>query len=603
MLDTLDSVSGSSSIESNIPPASPLLWPDSENLLQNIMSLDNMSWGQPIGRPPVLAMTPYDSASTARPSSSLESGDRAGDSHLAIRTVSNIITNTMSSVTAHAALSDLTSKFLDSCLHMYFTHIFPLFPILHRPTFVFRDCLPPLLLNAIALGSLFLGTPDAIAKGEALWKLARTSVATSWHTMISQQGEYDSSSGVQLVITALLSQIYAVLSRNRTLRMTSQVFNGLGINGARFCGMFNESKIPELPRPYATVEEKTYMWRTWLARETQIRALLGTFIIDGIISQFSGSPTMARHTWNPLPIPAAEAVFNAESVDLWVEKMRSQPTVSLRFCDIFHILFSPDMGKTLKFDLSLFCVKVILEGVHSLVADIRRFERFQMNPIGAPSEPEISIALVKLREYIVSNECLSDTERSIALLRWHAIALDMVANTARGIRRLCHQNGITQNIFGGTGREEFDPDPLAWLQTEAAHAALLHASQIQTIVSQLPFGSAYDIHVPGAIFAAATIFSTYALAGYSKVAMPLVVDWRVVLLSHSAPSSPTNTETMWTTSQFLASTYTSQENGTIIRYLSYELSSMRMLLRSLSLQWGVTQEMDEVLDAWISRCV
>lgn len=39
-----------------------------------------------------------------------------------------------------------------------------MFPVIHQPTFVFRDCPPPLLLNAIALGALFLGTTDANSK-------------------------------------------------------------------------------------------------------------------------------------------------------------------------------------------------------------------------------------------------------------------------------------------------------------------------------------------------------------------------------------------------------------------------------------------------------
>jgi hypothetical protein len=68
------------------------------------------------------------------------------------------------SVTNHNELADLTPRFLDSSLHMFFTKFIPIFPVLHRPTFVFRDFSAPLLLNAIALGSHFLGTKDAIAK-------------------------------------------------------------------------------------------------------------------------------------------------------------------------------------------------------------------------------------------------------------------------------------------------------------------------------------------------------------------------------------------------------------------------------------------------------
>lgn len=53
---------------------------------------------------------------------------------------------------------------MDGSLHMFFSKFIPTFPVLHRPTFVFRDCPATLLLNAIALGSLFLGTEDSVAK-------------------------------------------------------------------------------------------------------------------------------------------------------------------------------------------------------------------------------------------------------------------------------------------------------------------------------------------------------------------------------------------------------------------------------------------------------
>lgn len=47
---------------------------------------------------------------------------------------------------------------------MFFTEFVPAFPVVHRPTFVFKDWTHPLLLNAIALGSLFMGKRDYIFK-------------------------------------------------------------------------------------------------------------------------------------------------------------------------------------------------------------------------------------------------------------------------------------------------------------------------------------------------------------------------------------------------------------------------------------------------------
>ncbi len=82
-------------------------------------------------------------------------------------------------MTAAVAASSITSVFLDECLHMFFARFIPTFPVLHRATFIFRECTQPLLLNAMAIGSLYLGPKDSVAKGEALWRLAHVAVTTS----------------------------------------------------------------------------------------------------------------------------------------------------------------------------------------------------------------------------------------------------------------------------------------------------------------------------------------------------------------------------------------------------------------------------------------
>jgi hypothetical protein len=83
------------------------------------------------------------------------------------------------SVTAAIDPSTTTSVSLDECLHMFFVKSIPTLPLFHRPTFVFRDYIRPLLLKAIAIGSLYLGPKDAVSRGEALWEIAYTAITTS----------------------------------------------------------------------------------------------------------------------------------------------------------------------------------------------------------------------------------------------------------------------------------------------------------------------------------------------------------------------------------------------------------------------------------------
>lgn len=65
----------------------------------------------------------------------------------------------------------------------------------------------------MAIGSLYLGPKGSVAKGESLWRLAHIAVTTSWEVLITHKGPYDMGQGVQLVVTALLAQIYGALSK------------------------------------------------------------------------------------------------------------------------------------------------------------------------------------------------------------------------------------------------------------------------------------------------------------------------------------------------------------------------------------------------------
>lgn len=152
-----------------------LFWPDSEHLLQNILSIDPTLLDQPP------AFLPPSSGSQASPGWEFaydNATEGLDEGHRAIHTLSTLLNNTVSGVTAPAALTNLTSRFLDSCLHMFFSTFIPMMPIIHRPTFVFQNCSPPLLLNAIAIGSLFLGNEEASYKVFVL--LSKTSYPI-WH--------------------------------------------------------------------------------------------------------------------------------------------------------------------------------------------------------------------------------------------------------------------------------------------------------------------------------------------------------------------------------------------------------------------------------------
>lgn len=496
---------------------------------------------------------------------------------------------------------------------MFFVKFIPTFPILHRATFVFRDCARTLLLNAIAIGSLYLGPKDAVAKGEALWHLAHTAIATSWQNLITHRGEYDTCEGVQLVITAVLGQVYGTLSKNRAIRTTSHAFHSLGFVWARRSGMFDSEPINlcNIPSLDAPDSEKDRQWRVWVSREIQQRALLAHYMLDGLISQMSGEPTSVRHATNQLILPSSEAAFEASTADEWISVMRSQSayeTTSFRI--ILRQLFRPTIEKRwIDTPLSAFSYKVILEGLQSLISD----DDTEETAVGVPTRSEVRHALRQVYEGITTNSSLSSNDRLETLLRWHSICLDTIIDASLLCRNLCSRYEITQHIWRNAEQSRYSLDLVNWVATPSARSALLHAMAIQEIVEQLPRGRAHAIHMPSSLFSAATVYSVFTLAGEPVMHIPCTVVWQDVLSSgrQTTSNSYLSLSDLSTSSQItLHETDTLRYiHGDILygssgtsRNLLYELNSIHKLFRCLYAQWGIAFDMENVVEQWISLC-
>lgn len=111
----------------------------------------------------------------------------------------------------------INSIFFDACLSLFFSKFNPTFPIVHEPTWKLKTTGPFLLLNMVAIGSLFIGNDDAISKGEFLWEIAQTAAATRWNysygvNLRHVSGDYPNT---QIVTTAVLGQLYAMMSKVR----------------------------------------------------------------------------------------------------------------------------------------------------------------------------------------------------------------------------------------------------------------------------------------------------------------------------------------------------------------------------------------------------
>ncbi|KAL3426759.1 C2H2 type zinc finger domain protein [Phlyctema vagabunda] len=531
-----------------------------------------------------------------------------GPGHHAMHQLSKLIADLSSGLTAEIESTGITSGFLDTCLHVFFERFHTSFPVLHKATFQVRESSHPLLLNIIALGSLFVGAKDAIPKGEALWRLAHTAVATSWQALMSTRGPRDECDGVQLVLTALTGQTYALLSKNQSLRMTSQVFHGLGFYWARQCGWYNmkEYNLADVPSLDTPEYEKNEAWRVWAAREVQNRAILGHYILDGQISQFSGHSPSARHVTNSLLTPTCEDAFAASTANDWILEMGKLQSGSFSFRELYVMLSSkgPDLYRP-DYRLSNFSIRVILEGMQSLVSDLQDGGGVA---VGTPSQSEIAWTLLRLHRERLGHSDQTSVENMELLVRWHAICLNLATPATMLCQRLCSVYNIKQHLHRDIEKKDTTPQELdlpVWANSIDGRRALLHAMAIQDLVDRLPLGRSHAIHLPAAIFAVATIYSARCIANLSTISVPKSILWEDVWsirLDLDNAGTPNETQDQKNMDAFLRGREASETKTTehrVGRNLMYDLNSLQITLSSMSLRWGVSHAMDDILNLWI----
>ncbi|KAL5331636.1 hypothetical protein ACEPPN_001171 [Leptodophora sp. 'Broadleaf-Isolate-01'] len=386
------------------------------------------------------------------------------------------------------------------------------------------------------------------------------------------------------------------MSKNESLRMTSQTFHGLGFYWARQCGMFNVDRSPFLvPSLLAPEEEKVEAWKLWAAREVQNRGVLGHYVLDGHISQFSGYAACARHVTNPLLMPSSDSAFDACTADEWIKEMQESGEDRISFRELFNKVFYGSAPNSLV--LSNFTLRVLLEGLQSLSADLQ--EADGEVAVGTPRKNEISAALIRIYKEHLETSTPSVDQLEL-LIRWHAIFLDLATPTTALCRKLCASFGITQNLHGISKEDIGNLDLGVWSQSVNGMRAALHALAIQEIVEKMPFSRAHAIHIPAAIFAVSTIYSARSIAGFPSITTPRSYRWENVWKNDLDSQTNSPDAATLDMNRFLSCRYSRITPDSTTKSLMYELNSLQINLNSISSRWGVSHEMDRILNRWIS---
>lgn len=355
----------------------------------------------------------------------------------------------------------------------------------------------------------------------------------------------------------------------------------------------NHVLFEDIPGPSENVEHE---WRTWAAKETKIRALLGHYILDGQISEYSGRPTSQRHTSHSLQMASSDAEFQAPDAVQWRRAHKPGSAQHAPFMRQFSMLFSDHMHvRHLGLSLSSFNASVVLEGLKTLTT-----ERYPagLKPVGVPTTADLARARSRLYSYILQSTKMPLATQQTLLMRWHAISADAVLNLGGLCRSICHQFEIEQHIFGR--QKDTSLHLSVWKDSPRARLAMLHANGIYQILREIPLTKVRSIHVPVAVFSAGLIYCAFMLAGVKSIFVPPDLNWESILLIDLEMEVQCSDDDLDAAARhFLRDPILNTATNT---HLLYNTNFLCGTLKSLEQPWGISESMYTVLQQMLSLC-
>ncbi|WRT68234.1 uncharacterized protein IL334_005210 [Kwoniella shivajii] len=424
----------------------------------------------------------------------------------------------------------LSSELLALCLNMFWTRIWPTYPLIHPSTFNMRQTSAPLLINMVALGSLATQNKNIQIKGTSLWNLTNRSIILSWNQLIENRGPYDACKGVQLIQTLALGSLFASTSASPFVVNAAGMSLANGFRWSQLAGVddpqiVNRTFLVAAEEQLTDTELET-RWRRWATLEDLKRSLNMLYSMDCSLAAMTGLPTTGRHLSIPYGGPwDDEASYLAANAGSWRKAINSSrskvPSVTYEpLANMFQYFFKQDTS----FDndlasLSFMSRGSILDGLTSLILDASRPQ--YVTGFGLAD--------------------LQSTDR--ALSRFYTVFLHRTPDlrTQSVLIGLWHERVI---MLGNViGKQKGHLGSQLW-KTPLGRHILLHANSIRQIMENIRLGRA---KIPMAnqvqvAYAAATVFRDYVEANSinpttlsaGSYSLNMTVDWQQ--LNHSMGS-------------------------------------------------------------------
>jgi hypothetical protein len=473
-----------------------------------------------------------------------------------------------------------SAEYLNLCLRMYFAHFQPVFPVVHEATFRPRSSNILLLISMCSIGSLFIGSPEAIVQGHQLYARLNKAILASWETHISEPKQ----STIPIAQAALLGQTFGLLSGKSADRFMTEVFHGTMLAWGRKIDAFNLTEETPL-NARLTGPELASVWKSWAKAEERRRFNLALYIHDTETAGLFQRDPLLRHQRINYSICSGDDLFNASTSEEWQRLYFNQThgTTSTESVKVGQwaergIGDPGDDPLSISIRRSSFIAYSSLANVGACAMDLSSPGRTPVNGLEANAQGLSKwhkIYLCDARDGSMDVQCLRVLYHQYSLLLY---ADFMLLERALSDRRTQADIEWIQ----------------AWATSSMAPPAMLHACLLQKHASDVKLGTVPPIHLPRAIFCAGVVFIAIYRYFPTPIGKTYISRWKADTLNmHHAASIALGERQQ-----------IEQMASWVCETLNSRLSTMPYacinLLRKLG-QWGVSEVFADTLQALLGH--
>ncbi|KAE8405528.1 hypothetical protein BDV37DRAFT_293022, partial [Aspergillus pseudonomiae] len=383
-----------------------------------------------------------------------------------------------------------SSDQLNLYANLFFSRFNSLFPIVHAPSFQPTKENSLLFVSICSVGSLFVGSASAVARGIRLFERLNKAILASWETVLS----HSCDDALSMVQAAVLGQTFAILLGHPKTLILADVLHGTVIAWARECNKNANPGPPDAEDLDPTMVDLDKQWSRWVDYEQRRRVEIALNIHDAELASLLHHEPLRKHRLNQYPRVASDTLFMAPTASRWAELYRDTPT------KYFSLSNSIDpLQATVSF--SRFSAYGVLESINAHTIEARR-----SNTLDEHESKQLSNLLMRWWRIYTDHFPLDGEDDPFSLpVLWHSVFISIYADIDLLEQAIGRDGDSATNSSCSLIR--------SWATSLDASRCLVHTLLIQRYLERMRVSSEPAIHVPRALFSAALVWLCFTHVG------------------------------------------------------------------------------------------